>query len=38
VELNDAKKYYDWYEFTPFEIGSDEHGGMTTFFLCGKKS
>jgi hypothetical protein len=27
------KKHYDWYEFTPFEIGSDEYGGKSTFFL-----
>jgi hypothetical protein len=31
-----SKKHSDWYEFTPFEIGSDEHGGKTTFFLSDK--
>lgn len=31
------KKHYDWYEFTPFEIGSEEHGGKTTLFLSDKK-
>jgi hypothetical protein len=33
----EKEKHYDWYEFTPFEIGSDEYGGKTTFFLSDKK-
>lgn len=33
----DKEGHYDWYEFTPFEIGCDEYGGKTTFFLSNKK-
>lgn len=37
IDKVESKKHYDWYEFTPFEIGCDEYNGKTTFFLSDKK-
>jgi hypothetical protein len=35
--VEEVESDHDWYEFTPFEIGNDEHGGKTTFFFSNKK-
>uniref|UniRef100_U9THW9 Lysophospholipase n=1 Tax=Rhizophagus irregularis (strain DAOM 181602 / DAOM 197198 / MUCL 43194) TaxID=747089 RepID=U9THW9_RHIID len=31
------KKHYDWYEFTPFEIGSEEHGAWIPTWSFGRE-